>query len=89
MRLRDARAGQARLGSLFEDRDEVPPLQFSQHSDDDSGAVAPLVAHDGAGDVGRVEDEFERLEDGFLAEGVVRREELVGADVVPCYVVLF
>lgn len=51
--------------------------------------MAPLVAHDGAGDVGRVEDEFERFEDGFLAEGVVRSEELVGADVVPCYVVLF
>ena len=54
-----------RPGSLFEDRDEVPPLQFAQDSDDDSGAVASLVAHDGAGDVGRVEDEFERFEDGF------------------------
>lgn len=44
--------------------------------------MSALVAHDCARDVGRVEDDLERVEDGFLAERVERSGKVIGADMV-------
>lgn len=66
-----------------------PMLQFPQAADHRSGPMPPLTAAYENGRVRRVEDEVERLQDGFFGQGVVAGGEFVGGEVVQGDVAVF